>query len=73
MLNFIMKQAMKSQLKSVPKAEREKIMGLIDKNPEFFTQMAEKVKKKIDSGLPQMTAMMEVMQENRTELQEMMK
>jgi hypothetical protein len=73
MLNFIMKQAMKSQLKNVPKAEQEKIMGLIDKNPEFFTQMAEKVKKKIDSGLPQMTAMMEVMQENRTELQEMMK
>jgi len=73
MLNFIMKQAMKSQLKNVPKAEQEKIMGLIDKNPEFFTQMAEKVKKKIDSGLPQMTAMMEVMQENKTELQDMMR
>lgn len=64
---------MKSQLKNVPKAEQEKIMGLIDKNPEFFTQMAEKVKKKIDSGLPQMTAMMEVMQENKTELQDMMR
>jgi hypothetical protein len=73
MFNFIMKQAMKSQLKNVPKAEQEKIMGLIDKNPEFFTQMAEKVKKKIDSGLPQMTAMMEVMQENKTELQDMMR
>jgi phage-related minor tail protein len=68
-----MKQAMKSQLKNVPKDQQEKIMGLIDKNPEFFTQMAEKVKKKIDSGKPQMTAMMEVMQENKDELQKMMK
>ena len=68
-----MKQAMKSQLKNVPKDQQEKIMGLIDKNPEFFTQMAEKVKNKIDSGKPQMAAMMEVMQENREELQKMMK
>lgn len=64
---------MKSQLKNVPKDQQEKIMNLIDKNPEFFTQLAEKVKKKIDSGKPQMAAMMEVMQEHKAELQEMMK
>lgn len=68
-----MKQAMKSQLKNVPKDQQEKIMGLIDKNPEFFTEMAKKVKSKIDSGKPQMTAMMEVMQENKEDLQRMMK
>ena len=72
MWNFIMKQAMKSQLKNVPKDQQEKIMELIDKNPEFFTQIAEKVKKKMDSGMPQMTAVMEVMQENKEELQKMM-
>ena len=68
-----MKQAMKSQLKNVPKEQQEKIMNLIDKNPEFFTQLAEKVKKKIDSGKPQMAAMMEVMQEHKAELQDMMR
>ena len=73
MLNFIMKQAMKSQLKNVPKEQQEKIMELIDKNPEFFTKLAEKVKNKIDSGKPQMSAMMEVMQENKEELQRMLK
>ena len=73
MWNFIMKQAMKSQLKNVPKEQQEKIMNLIDKNPEFFTQLAEKVKKKIDSGKPQMAAMMEVMQEHKAELQDMMR
>ncbi len=73
MFNFIMKQAMKSQLKNVPKDQQEKIMELIDKNPEFFKQMAEKVKKKIDAGQPQMSAMMEVMQENKEELQKMMR
>ena len=64
---------MKSQLKNVPKEQQEKIMELIDKNPEFFTQLAEKVKKKIDSGKPQMAAMMEVMQEHKAELQDMMR
>jgi hypothetical protein len=73
MWNFVMKQAMKSQLKNVPKDQQEKIMSLIDKNPEFFTQMAEKIKKKIDGGKPQMAAMMEVMQENREELQRLMR
>ena len=64
---------MKSQLKNVPKEQQEKIMELIDKNPEFFTKLAEKVKNKIDSGKPQMSAMMEVMQENKEELQRMLK
>ena len=73
MFNFVMKAAMKSQLKNVPKDQQEKIMSLIDKNPEFFTEMAKKVKSKIDSGKPQMAAMMEVMQENGDELKEMMK
>ncbi len=68
-----MKQAMKSQLKNVPKDQQEKIMALIDKNPEFFTQLAEKIKKKVDSGKPQMAAVMEVMQENKEELQKMMR
>ena len=68
-----MKQVMKSQLKNVPKEQQEKIMELIDKNPEFFTQLAEKVKKKIDSGKPQMAATMEVMQEHKAELQDMMR
>jgi hypothetical protein len=73
MWNFVMKQAMKSQLKNVPKDQQEKIMQLIDKNPEFFKEMAEKVKSKIDAGMPQMAAMMEVMQENREELQRLMR
>ena len=67
-----MKQAMKSQLKNVPKEQQDKIMELIDKNPEFFTQLAEKVKRKVDSGKPQMAAVMEVMQDNKEELQKMM-
>ena len=72
MFNFIMKTAMKSQLKNVPKDQQEKIMELIDKNPDFFKQLAEKVKNKIDTGTPQMTAVMEVMQEHQDELKKML-
>ena len=67
-----MKTAIKSQLKNVPKDQQEKIMELIDNNPDFFKQLAEKVKSKIDAGKPQMTAVMEVMQEHQDELKKML-
>ena len=47
-----MKTAMKSQLKNVPKDQQEKIMELIDKNPDFFKQLDTRVSKAIVNLLP---------------------
>lgn len=72
MFNFIMKQAMKSQLKGIPEAQQKIILDAIDKNPDFFKKMAEKIKSKVDNGANQMSAMMEVMQDNKEELKKLL-
>ena len=41
--NFLMKQMLKRQMKGVPEEEQEKIFSMIEKNPEFFTQIAEEI------------------------------
>ncbi|MEK7551993.1 MAG: hypothetical protein AAB534_01105 [Patescibacteria group bacterium] len=63
--NFLMKQLIKSKLKSLPEADRVKVMGILEKDPEFFAKMAESVKQKMATGKDQMTAIMEIAQENK--------
>jgi hypothetical protein len=69
-MNFIMKQLLKAKLKGqVPEAEQEKLFAIIEKNPQFFTEVAEEVKKKVDSGMDQMQAVQQVMLSKQDELQ----
>jgi hypothetical protein len=69
-MNFIMKQLLKAKLKGqVPEAEQEKLFAIIEKNPQFFTEVAEEVKKKVDSGMDQMQAVQQVMLSKQNELQ----
>ena len=63
-----MRKMLASQLKGVPQEEQEKIFSMIEKNPDFFKQVAEKVQVKMKQGKTQMDAVMEVMKENETEL-----
>jgi len=71
-MNFLMKQLIKMKLKSLPEADREKVMGILEKDPEFFAKMAESVKQKMASGKDQMTAVMEIAQENKETLGKLM-
>ncbi|HEY4479806.1 MAG TPA: hypothetical protein VI981_05670 [Candidatus Paceibacterota bacterium] len=63
-----MKQMLNQQLKNVPEAERQKLVSLVEKNPEFFMKIAGDIKAKVDAGTGEMTAAMEVMKENEAEL-----
>jgi hypothetical protein len=71
--NFFLKQAMKSKLKDVPDAERDKMMELVEKNPEFFKKIGEEVERRVKSGQSEMAATMVVMREHQAELQRLMK
>ena len=51
---------LESQLKNVPGEQKEKVLGMISKNPDFFNKIAEEVKKEMDNGKDQMSATMEV-------------
>ncbi len=67
-----MKKMLKHQLKGVPQDQQDKLVGMIEKNPELFQQIAVEAQAKMKEGKDQMTAMMEVMQNHQEELKKIM-
>lgn len=63
---------MEKQLKNLPKEQQEAIMSAFEKDPEFFKQMAEEIKKEVKSGKSQQTASMQVMMKHQNKLRELM-
>ena len=69
---FLMKKLLKSKMKDIPEAEQEKMLGAIEKNPDFFQNIATEVQAKMKEGKDQMSATMEVMQKHQDELKKIM-
>ncbi len=64
MLNFFTKALIKRQLKGkVPEAEMDRLLGLIEKNPEIFQKMAVSIQEKMQKGMSQEEAAQEFMRE----------
>ncbi|HPR91212.1 MAG TPA: hypothetical protein PK547_00520 [Candidatus Paceibacterota bacterium] len=61
-----------NQLKSLPADKKEKIISLIDNNPDFFKEMAEDIQKELASGKNRMAAAMAVAQKNEQRLKELL-
>lgn len=70
--NFLMKKLLKSKMKDIPEAEQEKILSAIEKNPDFFQNIATEVQTKMKEGKDQMTATMEVMKKHQEDLKKIM-
>jgi len=66
--NIILKTALKSQLKGLPQDQQDKIIAAIEKNPQFFEDIAKKIEQKQKEGKDKTSATMEVMRENQNEL-----
>lgn len=71
--NFIVKSLLKKQLKGLPPDVQEKVMSLIEKNPELFMEIGSEVKKRIDAGMSQEQAVKEVMANRGEEMKAIMK
>ena len=71
--SFLLRQALKSKMKDVPEAERERMLALMEKNPEFFKKIGEEVQKRVKAGQSEMAATMVVMREHQGELQRLLK
>ncbi len=65
---FLTKQLLKKQLKDVPPAEQEKIMALINRDPEFFKRIGDEIQSEIKKGKGQMEATMHVMKGHKNHL-----
>lgn len=63
---------LKRQMKGVPEAEQERIISLVESNPEFFENIAKEVEVLTKQGRDQMSATMEVMRKNQGQLQKIM-
>lgn len=68
-----MKQVIKRQLKGVPEAEVNRIIALVEKNPELFKKIGDEIQAKVKAGRSQMAASMEVMRAHQSELQKVLK
>lgn len=58
-------------MKDVPADQRDMIMGMIEKNPDFFENVAKEIQEEIAKGKDQMAATMEVMQKHQEKLKEL--
>ena len=70
--NFVMKQAIKSQMKGVPQAQQDMMMRAVEKDPEFFENIAKEIEQKVKEGKSKTAASMEVMRKHQGELQKLM-
>ena len=70
--DFFLKQALKYKLKDVPEEQREKLMAVMEANPDFFKMIGDKVQARIKNGESEMVATMAVMREHQAELQKIM-
>ncbi|KKR43514.1 MAG: hypothetical protein UT78_C0003G0033 [Candidatus Nomurabacteria bacterium GW2011_GWF2_40_12] len=55
----------------VPEAQIDMFISMIEKNPELFKNIATETKAKMDAGMDQMTASMEVMKKYEDELKKL--
>jgi len=70
--DFLMRQMLKRQLKGVPEAEQERIISMVESNPDFFNNIAKEIEDLTKQGKPQQAAAMEVMRKHQGELQKIM-
>lgn len=70
--DFLLRKVIKSKLKDVPEAEQEKLITLVEKNPELFQKIAVEAQEKIKTGQEQTAAMMEVIKKYESELKSLM-
>lgn len=67
--NFILKQVAKRKMKDMPEAQRDALLGMVEKNPDLFKKIGEEIDRRVKKGGEnQMKATMEVMKKYREEL-----
>ncbi len=60
------------QLKKLPEDQRQMVMAMIEKNPDFFQNISNEIQEEIKNGKTELAASMKVMRKYQNELQKMM-
>jgi hypothetical protein len=67
--NFLLKKMLRTQ--GVPEAQVDMFISMMEKNPKLFEEIAKEIKAKMDSGVDQQSASMEVMKKYENELKKL--
>ncbi len=70
--NFLLKKLIQSKLKGLPQEQQDMIMAVVMENPELFKKISDEVKAKTKNGMNEQMAMMAVMREHQSELQQIL-
>ena len=60
------------QMKDVPEDQKQALMGMMEKNPEFFENIAKEIEEETKKGTSQMAAGMKVMRKHQGKMQQLM-
>ncbi len=67
--NFLLKKMLRMQ--GVPEAQIDMFIKMMEKDPKLFENIAKEVKEKMDKGMDQQSASMEVMKKYENELKKL--
>lgn len=68
---MMLKAAMHQHLKGMPKEMQEQVLAMVEKNPEFFSNMAKEIDERVKRGEDKMMAAQAVAMANQAKLQQM--
>ncbi len=71
--DFFIRKMVESKMGSLPKEQQEMIVGAIQKNPDFFANLAKEIEEESKNGKDQIQAAMEVIKRHQNELQKILK
>ena len=69
--SFLANQYLKFKMKDVPEAQRQQLIGLVEKDPELFKKIGDEIEKRKKGGESELRAGIEVMKKYRGELQKL--
>lgn len=70
--NFLIRKLAERQLKDMPAEDREKVLKLMENNPELFEKIAAEVAEKVKGGMSQTDAAMQVMRSHEVAIRKAM-
>lgn len=71
MFQGMMRALMRKKLNGIPPVEQDRLIALVEKNPELFTTIAQEIQTVMRSGKDQTTASMQVMQKYQAQLRDL--
>lgn len=68
---MLMKAAMQKQLKGMPKEMQDQVLEMVEKNPDFFSDIGKQIEERVKRGEDRMAATQAVAMANQAKLREM--